>query len=44
MSVYILKPFDRNLKRSNIPERKLSNAAREVMAGQYEADLGGCVF
>lgn len=44
MSIFILKPFDRNLKRSSISEEKLYNAAREVMAGQYEADLGGGVF
>jgi len=44
MSIFVLKPFDRNLKRYSIPEDKLFNAAREIMAGQYEADLGGGVF
>lgn len=44
MSIFVLKPFDRNLKRYSISEEKLFSAAREIMAGQYEADLGGGVF
>lgn len=44
MSIFVLKPFDRNLKRYRIPEDQLFNAAREIIAGQYEADLGGGVF
>jgi hypothetical protein len=44
MSIFVLKPFDRNLKRYSISEEKLFNAAQEIMAGQYEADLGGGVY
>lgn len=44
MAIYVLKPFDRNLKNDNIDDVKLCQAAKEVMAGNYEASLGGNVY
>lgn len=40
MAIYVLKPFDRNFKGDMIADIKLCLAARELIAGQYEASLG----
>lgn len=44
MAIYVLKPFDRNFKGDMIADIKLCLAARELIAGQYEASLGGGVY
>ncbi|QGY31495.1 type II toxin-antitoxin system RelE/ParE family toxin [Pantoea cypripedii] len=44
MTNYVLKPFDRNLKGTDVDNGKLCKAAKEVMAGHYEANLGGDVY
>ena len=44
MAIYVLKPFDRNFKGEMIADTKLCLAARELIAGQYEASLGGGVY
>lgn len=44
MAIFVLKPFDRNLKGAGIDDGRIRQAAREVMAGQYDANLGGHVY
>lgn len=44
MAIYVLKPFDRNTKSANIDDVRLCTAAREVIAGIFEANFGGGVF
>ncbi|MXP55096.1 type II toxin-antitoxin system RelE/ParE family toxin [Pantoea sp. Seng] len=44
MAIYVLKPFDRNTKADGIDDGKLSIAALEVIAGRYEANLGGGIY
>lgn len=44
MANYVLRPFDRSLKSVGIDDEKLCNAARELRAGQFEANLGGNLY
>lgn len=44
MTNYVLKPFDKNLKGTEIDNQKLCKAAKDVLAGQYEANLGGDIY
>ncbi|MEI2265273.1 type II toxin-antitoxin system RelE/ParE family toxin [Erwinia sp. CGal63] len=44
MAIFVLKPFDKNLKGTDINDDKIRQAAREVTAGCYEANLGGHVY
>ncbi|MEZ0581417.1 type II toxin-antitoxin system RelE/ParE family toxin [Erwinia sp. STN24] len=44
MAIFVLKPFDRSLKGTGIDNDKIRQAAREVIAGYYEASLGGHVY
>lgn len=44
MAIYVLKPFDRNFKGDMIADIKLCLAARKLIAGQYDASLGGGVY
>ncbi|KJV30208.1 type II toxin-antitoxin system RelE/ParE family toxin [Pantoea sp. SM3] len=44
MAICVLKPFDRNTKTEGLDDGRLCTAALEVIAGQYEANLGGGVY
>lgn len=44
MSVYVTKEFARFARKAGLADTKLLQAARDVAAGQYDADLGGGVF
>jgi hypothetical protein len=44
MSVYVTKEFARFARKAALANAKLIQAAQDVAAGQYEADLGGGVF
>ena len=44
MSVYITKEFARFARKAGLAEARLLQAARDVTAGRYDADLGGGVF
>lgn len=44
MSVYLTKEFARFARRAGLGEARLLEAARDVAAGHYDADLGGGVF
>ena len=44
MSVYVTKEFARFARKTGLAEAKLHQAARDVAAGHYDADLGGGVF
>jgi hypothetical protein len=44
MSVYLTKEFRRFARKASLADAKLLQAAVEVGAGRYDADLGGGVF
>lgn len=44
MGNYVLRTFDRSLKGVAIDDDKLCDAARELRAGQFEANLGGHLY
>jgi hypothetical protein len=44
MSVYITKEFARFARKAGLAEARLLQAAQDVAAGRYDADLGGGVF
>lgn len=44
MSVYITKEFARFARKAGLADAKLVQAARDVAAGHYDADLGGGVI
>jgi hypothetical protein len=44
MTVYATKEFARFARKAGLADVKLLRAARDVAAGQYDADLGGGVF
>lgn len=44
MSVYVTKEFARFARKTGLADAKLLQAARDVAAGHYDADLGGGVF
>ncbi|PZP38929.1 MAG: addiction module toxin RelE [Azospirillum brasilense] len=44
MSVYITKEFARFARKAGLVDAKLLQAAQDVAAGHYDADLGGGVF
>ncbi len=44
MRVYITKEFARFARKAGLTDTKLLQAAQDVAAGQYDADLGGGVF
>jgi hypothetical protein len=44
MSVYVTKEFARFARKAGFANAKLLQAARDVAAGLYDADLGGGVF
>jgi hypothetical protein len=44
MSVYVTKEFARFARKAGLADAKLLLAARDVVAGHYDADLGGGVF
>lgn len=44
MGVYVTKDFTRFARRARLSDAKLLEAAREVAAGQFDADLGAGVF
>jgi hypothetical protein len=44
MSVYVTKEFARFARKAGLANAKLAQAARDVAAGHYDADLGGGVF
>ena len=44
MSVYVTKEFDRFARKVGLADAKLLQAAQDVAAGHYDADLGGGVF
>ena len=44
MSVYITKEFARFGRKAGLADAKLLQAAQDVAAGHYDADLGGGVF
>ena len=44
MSVYVTKEFARFARKAKVADAKLLQAARDVAAGRYDADLGGGVF
>lgn len=44
MSVYVTKEFARFFRKAGLADAKLFQAARDVAAGRYDADLGGGVF
>jgi hypothetical protein len=44
MSVYVTKEFGRFARKSGLADEKLLQAAQDVAAGHYDADLGGGVF
>ena len=44
MSVYVTKEFGRFARKAGLANAKLLQAAQDVAAGRYDADLGGGVF
>ena len=44
MSVYVTKEFRRFARKAGLADAKLLEAAHDVVAGRYDADLGGGVF
>ena len=44
MSVYITKEFRRFARKAGLADAKLVEAAHDLVAGRYDADLGGGVF
>ena len=44
MRVFKNKWFARWVRTENVPDSALGRAAEEIVAGQVEADLGGCLF
>ncbi len=44
MSVFKTKEFARFARKANLRDRELLDAANAVMAGHFDADLGGGVF
>jgi hypothetical protein len=44
MSVYVTKEFARFARKAGLADAKLFQAAQDVAAGHYDADLGGGVF
>lgn len=44
MSVYVTKEFARFARKAGLADAKLREAARDVAAGRYDANLGGGVF
>lgn len=44
MSVYVTKEFARFARKAGLFDAKLLQAARDVAASRYDADLGGGVF
>lgn len=44
MSVYVTKEFARFARKAGLVDAKLLQAAQDVVAGHYDADLGGGVF
>lgn len=44
MSVYVTKEFARFARKADLADAKLLQAAQDVAAGHYDADLGGGVF
>jgi hypothetical protein len=44
MSVYLTKEFSRFARKASLADEKLLQAAADVAAGRYDADLGGGVF
>lgn len=44
MSVYATKEFARFARKAGLADAKLLQAAQDVAAGRYDADLGGGVF
>ncbi len=44
MSVYVTKEFSRFARKVRLANAKLLQAAQDVAAGHYDADLGGGVF
>lgn len=44
MSVYVTKEFARFARKAGLADAKLLQAAQDVAAGHYDADLGGGVF
>lgn len=44
MAVYVTKEFARFARKARLAGAKLLQAARDVAAGHYDADLGGGVF
>jgi hypothetical protein len=44
MSVYVTKEFARFARKAGLVDAKLLQAAQDVAAGHYDADLGGGVF
>ena len=44
MSVYVTKEFARFARKAGLIDAKLLQAAQDVAAGHYDADLGGGVF
>jgi hypothetical protein len=44
MSVYVTKEFARFARKVGLADAKLLQAAQDVAAGHYDADLGGGVF
>jgi hypothetical protein len=44
MRVFKNKWFARWVRTENVPDYILLRAAEEIVAGQVEADLGGCLF
>ena len=44
MSVYVTKEFRRFARKAGLADARLLEAAYDVVAGRYDADLGGGVF
>lgn len=44
MSVYVTKEFRRFARKAGLADAKLLEAAHDLVAGRYDADLGGGVF
>lgn len=44
MSVFVTKEFARFARKARLGDTKLFQAAQDVAAGHYDADLGGGVF
>ena len=44
MQVFLERRFGKWAEREQIDDARLVETAKEAFAGQYEADLGGCLF